>query len=61
MNKIFRTIALILIVLSCITTVLIQPSQSALTAPTPAQQFGDRGGNIAQITNFGRHFQEFMT
>ncbi|MBE9096960.1 class D beta-lactamase [Tychonema sp. LEGE 07203] len=58
MNRIFRELALILIVLGCITTVLIQPSQSALTAPTPAQESPHRQGDVAQTTNFGRHFQE---
>ncbi len=58
MNRIFREIALIVIVLSCITTVLIQPSQSALTAPTSAQQSPHRQGDVAQTINFARHFQE---
>jgi beta-lactamase class D len=58
MNRTFRAIALILIVLGCIISILIQPPQSALTAPTPVQESPRRGGDLAQTVNFERHFQE---
>ena len=58
MNRISRAIAVILIVLGCITFVLLQPLQSALTVPPPVQESPPRGGDVAQTMNFGRHFQE---
>ncbi len=58
MNRISRAIALIIIVFGCITAVLVQPSRSALTAPTPALESLRGEGDIAQTVNFGRHFQD---
>ncbi len=58
MNRISRAIALIIVVFGCITAVLVQTQDSALTAPTPALESGRGAGDIAQTVNFGRHFQE---
>jgi len=58
MNRTFRAIALIVIVLSCITAVLVQTQHSALTAPTPALESPRGRGDVAQTVNFARHFQE---
>ncbi|MEG4285894.1 class D beta-lactamase [Microcoleus sp. A006_D1] len=58
MNRTFRAIALIVIVLSCITAVIVQTQQSALTAPTPALESLRGRGDVAQTVNFARHFQE---
>ena len=58
MNRIARAIAVILIVLGCIVSVLVQTPQSALTVPPPVQESPRSGGDVAEIINFGRHFQE---
>jgi hypothetical protein len=53
MNRISRAIAVILIVLGCIISVLVQPPQSALTVPPPVQESPRRGGDVAETINFG--------
>lgn len=58
MNRVSRAIVVVLLVLGCITSVLVQSPQSALTMPTPALESAARGGDVAQTNNFGRHFQE---
>ncbi|MEG4201395.1 class D beta-lactamase [Microcoleus sp. Pol12A5] len=58
MNRIYRAIAVILIVLGCTISVLVQPLQSALTVPPIVPKSSPRGGDLAQTINFGRHFQE---
>ncbi len=54
-EKILRIV--ILLVLSCLTCVLFQPIQSALTLPNLAIQSSVSLG-LAQQINLGRHFQE---
>ena len=58
MNRISRAMAIILIVLGCIISVLLQSPQSGLTVPPPVQESPPRGGDVAETINFGRHFQE---
>jgi beta-lactamase class D len=58
MNRISRALAVILIVLGCIISVLVQTPQSALTVPPPVQESPRRGADVAETINFGRHFQE---
>jgi beta-lactamase class D len=58
MNRISRAVAVILIVLGCIISVLVQTPQSALTVPPPVQVSPGGGGDFAEKFNLGRHFQE---
>jgi len=58
MNRVSRVVILVLLILGCITSVLVQSPQSALTMPTSVLESPRRSGDVAQTTNFGRHFQE---
>ena len=58
MNRVFRVVIVVLFVFGCITLVLMQSTQSALTMPTSGLESPSRAENIAQTIDFGRHFQE---